>query len=185
MNLLEALAGVAHDRSGRVHGVVIGVVTNNQDPDGLGRVRLKFPWLSETDESAWARVASLGAGDGRGLFVLPEVDDEVLVAFEFGDPRFPYVLGGLWSGGAKPPGDKAEYRRIVTPGKNTIKLTDTAGEEKIEIVDAAGNTSIVIDTSTNSVTISAPNGKIRLEGQSIEIEATGTARLKGAMVEIN
>ena len=79
--LLAALAGPASHPSGRVYGVTVGVVTNNQDPDGLGRVKVRFPWLSDDDESFWARVVTPMAGNGRGLYLLPEVDDEVLVAF--------------------------------------------------------------------------------------------------------
>ena len=74
---------------GGIGGVVIGVVTNNQDPDELGRVKLRFPWLSEDYESNWARVASLMAGKERGAYFLPDVDDEVLVAF--------YSRGHHWS----------------------------------------------------------------------------------------
>ena len=88
---------VERDDSSRVTGVVVGVVTNNQDPDGLGRVKVKFPWLSDADESSWARIAAPMAGKERGLYFLPEVDDEVLVIFEHGDLRFPFVPGALWN----------------------------------------------------------------------------------------
>ena len=84
-------------------GVTIGIVTNNHDPEGLGRVKLKLPWLSEDIETHWARVATPMAGNGRGLYVLPDVDDEVLVAFEHGMVEFPYVLGSLWNGKDTPP----------------------------------------------------------------------------------
>ena len=83
-------------------GVVIGIVTNNKDPEGLGRIKVRFPTLSDADESWWARVAAIGAGATRGLNVLVEVNDEVLVAFEHGDVRRPIVLGGLWSKKNKP-----------------------------------------------------------------------------------
>jgi phage protein D len=85
-----------------VNGVVIALVTNNDDPQKLGRVKVKFPWLDQTYESNWARIASAGAGKDRGEVVLPEVNDEVLVAFEHGDMRKPYVLGGLYNGKDKP-----------------------------------------------------------------------------------
>src|SRR4051794_5996231 len=92
-------------RSGaeKVDGVVLGIVTNVSDPDDLGRVKLRFPWLSEQYESDWARVVQLGAGARRGLVLLPEVNDEVLVTFEHGDTRRPYVVGGLFNGVDKPP----------------------------------------------------------------------------------
>ena len=102
MSELIDLINASPARNGRILGVVTGVVTNNKDPDKLGRVKVRFPWLSDTDESWWARVASPMAGKDRGVFFLPEVDDEVLVAFEHGDPRFPYVIGALWNGSTPP-----------------------------------------------------------------------------------
>lgn len=88
---------------GRIYGVVIGVVTNNTDPDGLGRVKLKFPWLSDIDESTWTRIVMPMAGKDRGLHFLPEVGDEVLVAFNQGNVHDPYILGALWSKTDRPP----------------------------------------------------------------------------------
>lgn len=139
----------------RVTGVVIGMVTNNKDPDGLGRVKVRFPWLSDSDESAWARIATPMAGSNRGFYFLPEIDDEVLVAFEHGDMHFPYVLGALWNGKDKPavsedkrPG--IQIRLIKSRSGHTIRLTDEAGKEKIEIVDKSGNNKLVIDTATNT-----------------------------------
>ena len=79
----------------RIPGLVCGVVTNNADPDTRGRVKVALPWLSPTYESDWARVAQFGAGKVSGALFTPEVGDEVLIGFEFGDPRRPYVLGGL------------------------------------------------------------------------------------------
>ncbi len=83
--------------------MVIGVVTAVDDPESLGRVKVKFPWLADDYESWWARVAQLGAGPDRGAVWLPEVNDEVLVAFEHGDTRRPYVVGGLCNGVDNPP----------------------------------------------------------------------------------
>ena len=78
--------------------MVVALVTDVDDPDRAGRVKLSFPWLSDDYESWWARVAQLGAGDQRGAVWLPEVNDEVLVAFEHGDTRRPYVVGSLYNG---------------------------------------------------------------------------------------
>ena len=82
----------------RFYGVVVGIVTNNQDPDNMHRVKVRFPWLNQDHESNWARVATSMAGNGRGAYFLPEVDDEVLVAFEHGLIDQPYVIGSLWNG---------------------------------------------------------------------------------------
>src|SRR5262249_15116041 len=89
-------------KNGWASSVVVGVVTQNDDPDGLGRVRVKYPSLDKETEGWWARIASAGAGQERGLLMMPTVGDEVLVAFENGDVRRPYVLGGLWNGKAQP-----------------------------------------------------------------------------------
>jgi uncharacterized protein involved in type VI secretion and phage assembly len=196
MSLLGLLPPPAASGPGLIHGVVTGVVTNNQDPDGLGRVKLRFPWLSDTDESAWARVAAAMAGPNRGLFLLPEVEDEVLVAFEHGDPRFPYVLGALWNGRDAPPADNADgkndIRVLRSRSGHVIRLTDADGAGKIEITDRTGDNTVTIDSASNTVTIAGTNitikagsGKLRLEGASIEIEASGPASLKGATVDIN
>ena len=188
MNLGELIDKPAASH-GRIDGVVIGLVTNNQDPEGMARVRLKFPWLNDADESAWARIVSFMAGPDRGAVFLPEVGDEVLVAFEHGDPRFPYVLGALWNGKDAPPEANAsgsnDVRVIVSRSGHVIRLNDKAGAESIEIVDKTGNNKIVIDSAKNALTLSAPSGKIRIEAKEIEIEATATAVLKGAVVNIN
>lgn len=189
----------------RIAGVVIGVVTNTNDPDKLGRVKLKFPWLSTSDESAWARVAAPMAGQGCGFYFLPDVDDEVLVAFEHGDLHFPFVLGSLWNGKDRPPLDnpdgKNNVRLIKSRSGHVLRLTDENGKEKIEIVDANGKNSLVLDTASNTITItsgqniklSAAKGTITLDAQKIDIkssteikvEAQATMTLKGALVNIN
>ena len=132
----------------RFYGVALGVVTNNKDPDKLGRVKVKLPWMDEQAESYWARIVSPMAGKERGFFFLPEVDDEVLVAFEHGDPEHPFVMGALWNGKDKPPLDNADgkndVRVIKSRSGHVIRLTDKQGEEKIEIVDKSTKNSIVI-----------------------------------------
>jgi uncharacterized protein involved in type VI secretion and phage assembly len=215
MNLYELISGTAEQEahSRRITGVVVGVVTNNQDPDGFGRVKVKFPWLSDVDESDWARVAAPMAGNKRGFYFLPEVDDEVLVAFEHGDVRFPYVLGALWNGKDAPPatnGDgKNNVRVIQSRSGHVIKLNDEDGKETIEILDKSQKNSIVIDTAKNTITItsdqditiSASKGTIKLDAQNVEIKssaatkleagstmdvkASGTMTVKGATVNIN
>jgi uncharacterized protein involved in type VI secretion and phage assembly len=157
---------------GRINGVVVGIVTNNKDPDGMGRVKVKFPWLSDQDESWWARIATVMAGSGRGSYFLPEVNDEVMIAFEHGDVRFPYVLGALWNGKDSPPTTNSDgqnnIRVIKSRSGHIVRLDDSSGNEKIEVIDKTGNNSITIGSSDNSITITA-NGKVKIVGQSIEI----------------
>jgi uncharacterized protein involved in type VI secretion and phage assembly len=189
----EGQATVTH----RITSVVVGVVTNNQDPDGMGRVKLKFPWLVDNDESNWARLAVPMAGKGRGLYFLPEVDDEVLVAFEHGDVRFPYVVGALWNGKDAPPAKnddgKNNVRVIKSRSGHVIRLTDEEGKEKIEILDKNAKNSIVVDTAQNTITIttekditlSAPKGTIKLDAQKIEIKSSADAKIEaGAGMEV-
>lgn len=194
--LLDALFGALGEEGQRVYGVVTGVVTNNKDPDKLGRVKVKFPWLSDADESFWAPIAVPMAGGGRGTFFLPEVNDEVLLAFDHGDPRFPYVLGALWSARDKPPvaiddDGKNDIRLIKSRNGHVVRFDDKQGEGKIEIVDAGGKSKLVFDTKAQTITITsekdlelaAPDGKLTLRAKEIEVRSDGklTVQAKGAL----
>ena len=96
----------------QINGVVIGLVTNVQDPDKNGRVKVHFPWLDDQHETDWVRIATMMGGNGRGSFFMPEVNDEVLVAFDHGDVRFPYVVGFMWNGQDQPPSKEIRLRVI-------------------------------------------------------------------------
>lgn len=176
----------------RFFGVTIGIVTNNKDPDGLGRVKTSLPWMANQVESDWARVVTPMAGAGRGVYFLPEVNDEVLVAFEHGNPDTPYVLGGLWNGKDKPPESnsdgKNDRRAIRSRSGNVIRLTDTDGDAKIEIIDSSGKNTIVISAKNNTITITAAsdvtiksdNGKLKLSGNGVEITSTSTVKVEAS-----
>jgi uncharacterized protein involved in type VI secretion and phage assembly len=189
----------------RENGIVIGTVTDLNDPEKLGRVKLKLPQYDD-QESNWARVAAPMAGPNRGFFFRPEVADEVLVGFENGEHRRPYVLGALWSKVDSPPphdGDAAanNWRVIVSRSGHTLKFDDTSGSERIEIVDKSKSLKITIDSSSNKIQIessgdvevSAPQGAFKVSAQSVDIEATGQMKLQasgtmtvqGATVNIN
>ncbi len=193
----------------RITGVVVGIVTNNQDPDGNGRVRLNFPWRGgEEGESYWARVASLMAGNERGIVFFPEVGDEVLVTFEQGDINHPYIIGALWNGTDRPPetnsdgnnnirkiksrsgheiifndDDQAGQEKIEihTNSGHQIVLDDSTGQEKIEIVDKTGNNKITIDSVQNSINMESAM-QLTIKSNIVEIEGTSSLTLKSSAV---
>ena len=199
MNLFDVLldSNAREERAARMYGVVIGIVTNNEDKGGLGRVKVKFPWLSEADESHWARMAVPMAGKGRGAYFLPEVEDEVLIAFEHGDVRFPYVIGALWNGKDEPPANndgKNNVRLIKSRSGHVIKLNDENGKETIEIIDKSGMNSVLLDTAKNTIiltsekdiTLSAPKGTIKLDAKKIELKSSADAKIEaGAGMDVN
>jgi phage baseplate assembly protein V len=189
---LFSLGSAPGSTDGRFTGVAMAIVTNNKDPDGLGRVKVKLPWLDDRFESDWARVVTAMAGAGRGLYWLPEVNDEVLVAFEHGRLDALYVLGGLWNGKDRPPTDNADGKNDVRVLKSrsghVIRLTDTDGDEKIEIIDKTGQDSIVVSAKEKTITITADadvtiksgNGKLKLSGNGVEITSQATVKIEAS-----
>jgi uncharacterized protein involved in type VI secretion and phage assembly len=181
----------------RDNGILIGLISNLDDPEKIGRVKVKFPELGNV-ESDWARLATLMAGAGRGTFFRPEVDDEVLVAFEHGDPRRPYIVGCLWSQADGPPPDDGQptqnnWRCIVSRSGHTIRLDDTQGKERIEVIDKDGERQVIIDSAnrkiqvicaTGDVEVKAGAGSIKVEATTVEISATGnmTLNANGTMI---
>lgn len=177
-------------QASKVHGFVVGLVTNNKDPEKLGRIKVKFPWLSDEVESWWARVCQPMGGKERGQWWIPEIDDEVLVGFEHGDVRFPYVIGSLYNGVDKPPKadditsgfggtgyDHGSYscsgRDFNEDGKNDLRFIrsrsghllvfdDKSGEEKITVTDKTGKHRIEIFTKDKRVVITSADGDIEL-----------------------
>jgi uncharacterized protein involved in type VI secretion and phage assembly len=180
----------------RIYGAVVGIVTNNRDPENLGRVKVKFPWMALDQESHWARIATLNAGKERGSWWIPEVDDEVLCVFEHGDINFPYVIGTLWNGKDTPPKTfkgqglnaegKNDMRFLRSRSGHLLVFDDTSGQEKIEIIDKQNERSIEIDVSgrkivitnkTGDIEVKAPIGKILLEGKQVEIKSTTDTKI--------
>jgi uncharacterized protein involved in type VI secretion and phage assembly len=173
MSILDALA-TEEQYTKPLFGVAPAVVTNNTDPDGLGRVKLQFPWLSDDNESDWARITYFMAGGQRGGFFLPEVGDEVLVAFEHGDINSPYVIGTLWNGTDKPPEDnkngKNNIRKIRSRSGHELVFDDNAEEkkEKVQIKTNAGHTFLLDDTSAKEKveTLTKAGHKLTLDDAS-------------------
>jgi uncharacterized protein involved in type VI secretion and phage assembly len=201
----------ALEAGGHAKGVAVAIVRDNKDSTGLGRVKVSFPWHSQPQESYWARVATPMAGKNRGIYFMPEVNDEVLVAFERGDLRFPYVVGALWNGPDPAPQTNADgnndIRVIHSRSNHKITINDNTGtplvkieiadgkyvsldKDKIEMADANGNK--VTMQATGSLTLEAV-ASITLKAPQITMDASGTATVKsggtltiqGSLVTIN
>lgn len=209
MALNELLGQEKEDQAKNIYGVAVGIVTNNKDPEKLGRVKVSLPWRGENDESHWARVASPMAGSERGMVFYPEVDDEVLVAFEQGDVNHPYIIGSLWNSKDRPPETNSngknnlrkiksrsgheltfddtsqqEKVEIKTKSGHRILLDDSSGKEKIEITDKTGNNRIMIDSVQNSIVMECAM-QLTIKANILEIEGTTSLSLKSnAMLTI-
>ena len=147
-------------------------------PQGQGRIELQFPWLSESQRSSWAPVAAPLAGKERGAFFMPEVDDEVLVAFEHGDFDHPFIVGFLWNGVDTPPETTHKNRIIKTPGGHQLRFEDTDGAKKV-ILKSNGGHQIEIDDTAETITVKTNSGNqcIVLSDTSQSITLRGGQRM--------
>ncbi|MEL6882726.1 MAG: phage baseplate assembly protein V, partial [Cyanobacteria bacterium J06607_10] len=163
-NLLDAFLPTTQLRPGQTP--LVGIVTDNEDPDNLGRVKVKFPTLTEDHNSNWARVVSMGAANGRGFDCLPEIDDEVLVAFEHGDIHRPYILGGVWNGEDVPPNG---VDKNVQDGKVRLRTIQTRTGHKIQFVEEDKDTKAGVYIKTTS----GHNINLNDSEKLVEIETKG------------
>lgn len=199
----------------RISGVVVGEVTHIDDPEDLGRVKVRFPWRDADDESYWARTMTPMAGGDRGVYFRPEVGDEVLVSFAHGDQRFPYVLGALWNTDQRPPeeSDGANDIRMVrsrsgheivlddgadgtvkveSSGGHTVTLDDSSGSETITIEDSSAQNRVEFNGATGTLTIEA-GAKLELKATTVDItgrsqvkiSSTGMLTLEGLPITLN
>jgi len=164
MSLIELISEKSDGEvaAGRIFGAVIGVVSNVDDPGRLGRIKVRYPWLKDDSESPWARLASFMAGADRGAVFRPEPGDEVLVLFEHGDMRIPYVIGALWNGKDAMPKERGgdgenAVRLIKSRSGHQIVIDDTAGAEKVIVRDKNGNS---VELSSGGVVINSGTVKI-------------------------
>jgi len=185
MSGLEILlhAPAAH---GRWFGVYPALVSDIKDPDSIGRVKVTLPWSPDSGSEryeVWARVATLMGGDKRGSWFIPDVGDEVLVVFEAGDARRPYVIGGLWNGSDAPPesmdGAGNNYKKVLK-SRNGVKVTldDQNGQEQF-IAETPGGQKLTLKDGPGTVEIADSNGN------SIKMEASGITITTSAVVTIN
>lgn len=193
---LEQIADerVAAGLGGRWYGVYPALVVEvSGDPDGLGRVKLTLPWAVDSAGDryeAWARVATLMAGKNRGSWFIPDKDDEVLVAFEGGDPRRPYVLGGLWNGKDQPPasmdGGGKNYKKVLR-SRNGVKLTldDNDGRETL-ILETPGGQKVTLKDGPGSIELVDSNGNsVKLQSSGITIQASAKVSISASSVEVS
>jgi uncharacterized protein involved in type VI secretion and phage assembly len=184
---------VPHGLGGRWYGVFPALVTDIKDPDGQGRVRISLPWSPDTNGSryeAWARLATMMSGNNRGSWFVPDVNDEVLVAFEAGDARRPYVVGCLWNGSDKPPesmdGGGKNYKKVLR-SRNGVKLTldDQDGQEKM-ILETPGGQKITLKDGPGAVEIVDSNGNsVKLETSGITITASAKVTINASQVAVS
>jgi len=177
-----------------IEGPIIGLVTDLNDPDNVGRIKIKFPTFDENVVSAWARVATPMAGNSRGFYFMPEVNDEVLVVFEHGDPNRPIMIGGLYSNTDKVPeysgkgvdGGVVKHRYVKSKLGHIIAFDETDDKPSINIIDKTTKNKIIIDSTENTITIEsdkdiklvAKNGLISLEAKNIEMKTTENVKVE-------
>jgi len=171
---------------GRWYGVLPALVTDIKDPDNQGRVKVTLPWSPDAKGArydGWARLATMLGGNNRGSWFIPDVNDEVLVAFEHGDPRRPYVLGGLWNGRDAPPesmdGAGNNFKKVLR-SRNGVKITldDQNGQEQL-ILETPGGQKATLKDGPGSVEIVDSNGN------SVKLETSGVTVTAAAKVTVN
>ena len=186
--LLEATRATA-----RWYGVYPALVTDLRDPDGLGRVKVKLPWSPDSDGGAyeaWARLATLMGGKNRGTWFVPDKDDEVLLGFEGGDPRRPYVVGGLWNGTDSPPesmdGAGSNYKKVIR-SRNGVKVTldDNDGQEQL-ILETPGGQKITLKDGPGSVEAVDSNGNsVKLDSSGVTVNTSATVTIQAGQVKVS
>ncbi len=204
--LVDLLSSPAEPLPWNSHALVIGVVTNLDDPERPARVKVNLPTFHDEYESAWARLVLPGAGKERGLQIYPEIDDEVLVGFENGDPQRPVILGGMWSKKSPPPLAKdAIVKQGVIASRtwksragHSITINDADADSGNSIVVALKGGKTVLTLAADKVTLETPsditittdgaaslkaNRDVTIEGQNVNIKATSAVKLNGAQIE--
>lgn len=194
LSSMGATNGSGSGESQALPGLAVALVTDNADPGDMGRVKLAFPTLDDDYESDWARVVQLGAGPDSGAVMLPEVNDEVLVGFESGDMRRPYVIGGLWNGRDMPRlGDglfdagHVLRRGIVSRQGHRIVFLDDDSQSGVCLLSGDDSLRLALKQSDRTITLHSDGsisitsgGEIAIEsGSDMTISAAGSLTLEG------
>ncbi len=170
-------------------GVVEGIVIDNKDPEGIGRILVQFPWLPNETKSAWARWTTPMAGNKMGVVCYPEKDDEVLIDFVNGNVNEPVILGSLYNGKDKPPFDNADgkndLRVFYSRSGHVLEICDKSGSETITIKDKSGGLVIVLDTAKETISITSSKDitmkadqNVTIEAKEIQMKAGGNAKFQ-------
>lgn len=176
----------------RYFGLYPAIVTDLVDPEDLGRIEVGFPWLGEGaggDVRAWATLVSPYAEDGQGFEFLPSVDTQVVVGFEAGNPRRPYLVGAAWNGREKlpePPAAPNDKRLIRTRSGSLLEFDDTPGAVKVTLSTDSGHR-VVLDDGARSITVRHSDGSVvTLDAAGrIEIRANATVEVTAAAVNVH
>jgi uncharacterized protein involved in type VI secretion and phage assembly len=171
----------------RIPGVVNALVEDNQDPRQQGRVKVRVPSFGP-DYVVWARLATTMAGDGRGTWFVPDVDDEVLVAFGHGRPEDPYVIGALWNGHDAPPqrmDADNDIKTIVSRRGIRIALDDTPGATSLRLSTPAGQTVTLSDADQSITLTDATQNSVRLGPDGITLSALAAVSIKALSLDID
>ncbi len=178
---------------GRFYGVYPAQVTDLSDPDSQGRVQIRLPWSPDgegTRYEVWARLATLMAGNNRGSWFIPDVDDEVLVCFEGGDCRRPYVIGALWNGQDAPPesmdgGGENNLKTLRSRNGVVITLDDSDGRETLTLKTPGGQT-VVLKDGPGSIELEDSNGNsVKLEPAGITLNASAKLSISASTMEVS
>lgn len=174
------------------HGVYPAIVTDLEDPESLGRVEVRFPWLGTDGENtvrAWATLVSPYADKDQGLFTIPEVDSQVVVTFEAGNLRRPYVIGSCWNGQETQPIEQTNdnnIRILKTRSGSVLEFDDTQGALKVSVSMASGH-KLVLDDSESSVLLTHSSGhSIRFTpGGAVEVTANATVEINATALNVH
>jgi uncharacterized protein involved in type VI secretion and phage assembly len=186
-----ALEAQAEERK-RLWGVYPAIVQSVTDPDQQGRLKVRLPWSPDAGAGyeAWARLSTLMAGKDRGTWFIPDVDDEVLVAFEAGDPRRPYVVGALWNGQDSPPetmdGAGQNNKKVIASRQGIrVTLDDTDGQVSVTIQTPGGQKVVLKDTPASIELTDSSGNTIKMEGAGITLQTPAKLNIQASTVDVS